>query len=287
MSRYKDLFSIDRMAKVLGVSRGGFYKYLKRPLSARAQEDVRLGCMIKRVNSENRQVYGYRRLRSALMDEGEAISKSRVIRLMKKYNIVVRYKKPFRTTTQSDHENPISPNILSRDFSASRPNEKWVSDISYIPTQAGFLYLAVIIDLFSRMVVGMCISSSLSRHVLLNAFNQASVRRNNPEGILFHSDQGVQYASEDFRERLANNLAIQSMSRRGNCWDNAVSESFFCTLKRELMLNRKFSSKEEARNALFDYVEVFYNRKRKHSSLGYLPPSEFEGRFIKERIAVN
>jgi len=138
MSRYKDLFSIDRMAKVLGVSRGGFYKYLKRPLSARAQEDVRLGCMIKRVNSENRQVYGYRRLRSALMDEGEAISKSRVIRLMKKYNIVVRYKKPFRTTTQSDHENPISPNILSRDFSASRPNEKWVSDISYIPTQAGF-----------------------------------------------------------------------------------------------------------------------------------------------------
>jgi putative transposase len=202
---------------------------------------------------------------------------------MKTHHIHVKYKKPFRITTQSKHQNPISPNLLKRDFAATKPNEKWVSDISYIPTQTGFLYLAVIIDLYSRMVVGMSMSSSLSRHVILNAFSQDCLRRNRPQRVLFHSDRGIQYTSDDFRAMLLATKAIQSMSAKGNCWDNAVSESFFGTLKREVMLDRKSQNKEEAKTVLFDYIETFYNRKRKHSTLGYLPPLEFEKRFNQQR----
>ena len=286
MRRHSHLFSIDRMSHVLGVSRAGFYKYIRRPQSYRSQEDERLGCMIKKVHLDNLRAYGCRRLMDALKDQGESIGKSRVRRLMEKHNIIVKYKKPFRITTQSNHKNLISPNILGRNFSATQPNEKWVSDISYIPTQTGFLYLAVIIDLYSRMVVGIGMSSSLGKDLLLKAFHQASHRRSNPEGILFHSDQGVQYTSEDFRGVLSKKLTIQSMSRKGNCWDNAVCESFFSTLKRELMSDKKFINKEEAKTALFDYIEVFYNRKRKHSTLGYLPPFEFEKRFAQQRVGV-
>lgn len=276
MKKHKDEFSIERMSKVLGVSRAGFYRYINRRPSERSVEDTRLAGLLKKVHEENRRVYGYRRLILSLKDRGELVGKGRVIRLMKAHQIVARYKKPFRVTTQSSHKNEIAANLLGQDFSALKPNEKWVSDISYIPTQTGFLYLAVIIDLYSRMVVGMSMSSSLNRHLILHAFSQACLRRHKPKRILFHSDRGVQYTSEEFKNQLAANRAIQSMSRKGNCWDNAVSESFFSTLKRELLGGRKFANKEEAKTLLFDYIEIFYNRKRKHSAVGYLPPYEFE-----------
>lgn len=274
------------MSKILGVSKQGFYKFLGRAPSLRERENIRVASSLKSVHLASRRTYGHRRLYQELKSQGYSINKKRVIRLMKINNITPQYKKPFRVTTESGHGLKVSSNILARDFCASAPDQKWVSDISYIPTKEGFIYLAVIIDLYSRRVVGMQMSTTLNTQIIIDSFNQAMLHRC-PSHLLFHSDQGVQYASTDFRILLSKNQITQSMSRRGNCWDNAVSESFFGTLKQELLLNNKFHSKQHARESIFEYINVFYNRKRRHSTLGYLPPEEFEAKFYKSRNSVN
>ena len=283
---HKDSFSVERMSKILGVSKQGFYKFLSRTPSLRERENIRVASSLKAAHSLSRMTYGHRRLYEELKSQGYIVNKKRVIRLMKINNIAPKYKKPFRLTTSSNHGLRVSPNILARDFCATAPNQKWVSDISYIPTKEGFLYLAVIIDLYSRRIVGMQMSPMLNTRLIIDSFNQAMLHCS-PRHVLFHSDQGVQYASADFRNLLNKNQITQSMSRRGNCWDNAVSESFFGTLKQELMSNNKFLSKEDARESIFEYINVFYNRKRRHSTLGYLPPEEFEAIFYKSRDSVN
>jgi putative transposase len=206
---------------------------------------------------------------------------------MKKNSIVAKDKKPFRITTDSSHGLKVLPNILEREFSAPEPNRKWVSDISYIPTSEGFLSLAVIIDLFSRSVVGMHMATSMTKSLILSAFEQAIMRRSKPANFIFHSDQGSQYACDEFKAALKLRGIEQSMSRKVNCWDNAVAESFFGTLKLELMSDHKFPTKEEAKSSLFEYVEVFYNRKRRHSTLGYLAPEVYEAEFYTEKSTVN
>jgi len=286
MKAHKHRFSVERMSKILGVSKQGFYKFLRRTPSSRERENIRVASSLKTAHMASRRTYGHRRLYQELRAQGYSISKKRVIRLMKINNIIPKYKKPFRVTTMSNHGLRASPNILRREFGANAPNQKWVSDISYIPTKEGFIYLAVIIDLFSRQIVGMQMSTTLSTRLLTDSFNQAMLHRS-PCHLLFHSDQGVQYASLEFRNLLDKNKITQSMSRRGNCWDNAVSESFFGTLKLELMSNNKFHSKRHARESIFEYINVFYNRKRRHSTLGYLPPAEFEAKFYKSRNSVN
>jgi putative transposase len=287
MKGHKHLFSVERMSHVLGVSKQGFYRFLHRAPSLREQENTRLVVALKKAHLASRRTYGHRRLYKELNEQGVDIGKKRVIRLMKSNNIVAKAKKPFRLTTDSSHGLRILPNILEREFSARQPNQKWVSDISYIPTGEGFLYLAVIIDLFSRLVVGIHMATSMTQDLILNAFEQALVRRGKPTNFIFHSDQGSQYACDEFKSILKSRGVEQSMSRKGNCWDNAVAESFFGTLKLELMSDHKFSTRNEARSSIFEYVEVFYNRKRSHSTLGYLPPEVYEAEFYAGRFTVN
>ena len=212
-------------------------------------------------------------------------SRGHVARIMQLEHIWAVHKRKFRVTTDSEHELPVAENLLARDFAATRPNEKWVSDITYIRTREGWLYLAVIIDLFSRKVVGWSMRSDLKTGLLLEALSMAIRARKPPAGLIHHSDRGVQYASCLFQEALRQARMLCSMSRKGNCWDNAVAESFFSTLKRELIYpNSIFASKEDARSKIFSYIETWYNRLRKHSALKYLSPSEYE--FEKQNLSL-
>ena len=288
MKSHMHLFGVERMSKVLGVSKAGFYRYLAFTPSKRQQENSRLVSAIKAAHKKSRQTYGYRRIKFELEATGGiSVSNYKVLRLMKLNNIRAKAKRQYKTTTQSKHSLNISENRLQREFATTEPNKKWVSDITYIPTKEGFLYCAVILDLFSRKIVGMKMDDNLSRFLVIDAFSQAILRRKCPKGLMFHSDRGVQYASNEFRELLKYYGIVQSMSRKGNCWDNAVSESFFGTLKRDLMTDRKFKNRLEAQSAIFEYVEVFYNNDRRHSTLGYLSPNEFEVRFKSGRSIVN
>ena len=288
MKSFMRTFAVERMSKVLGVSTAGFYKYLAMAPSKRQQENSRLVSAIKLAHKKSRQTYGCRRMKIELQEtNGITISKNRVRKLMSLNGIRAKFKRRFITTTQSKHNYSVSDNRLQRDFIAQKPNEKWVSDITYIPTREGFLYCAVILDLFSRKVVGMRMDDNMSSSLVVAAFQQAILRRKRPTGFLFHSDRGVQYASKDFRSMIAGYGIQQSMSRKGNCWDNAVSESFFGTLKNELMSDLRFSTRKEAQGAIFEYVEVFYNNHRRHSTLGYLPPNEYEARFENGRLTVH
>ncbi len=215
------------MSNILGVSKQGFYQHLKRRPSKREQENARLANLLKIAHLDSLKTYGHRRLHKELEAAGHFVSRGRVLRLMKANKIVPKRKRCFRVTTQSNHTFKVAENKLNRQFTANKPNEKWVSDITYIPTKEGFLYLAVILDIFSRKVVGMKMDSTLKGQLVISAFQQAMMRRNNPSGTLFHSDRGVQYACKKFCSMLQANETKQSMSRKGNCWDNAVAESFF------------------------------------------------------------
>jgi putative transposase len=266
------------MAEALELSRSGYYAGRKRPESRREEENRVLVKKIEVVHQANRQVYGSPRMTVELKDQGVACSRNRVARLMKENGIAARTKRKFKVTTGSKHQFPVAPNLLQQSFTADHPNRVWASDITYIATGEGWLYLAIIRDLHSRAVVGWSMQERLQRDLVLDAFKQAVMRRRPLPGLIFHSDRGVQYACSDFRELLADHQAVQSMSGRGNCYDNAVSESFFGTLKTELVYLSRFRTRAEAREAIFDYIEIFYNRQRRHSTLGYLSPAEFERR---------
>jgi len=265
------------MCKTLEVSRSGFYTWLGRSESDRAREDRRLTALIRGIFAESRKTYGVPRTHRTLQERGVCCSRKRVGRLMKGAGLRPKMVRKFRVkTTDSNHSNPIAPDLLGRDFSAKRPNQAWVSDITYIPTDEGWLYLASTMDLYSRLIVGWSMSASLETKVVIDALQMAIGRRSPLVGLVHHSDRGVQYTSGDFRKLLKVHGIQSSMSRKGNCYDNAAKESFFHTLKTELIHHEHYRSRAEAKASVFDYIEAFYNRLRMHSTLGYRSPARFE-----------
>ena len=272
----KARFPVRLMCRLLEVSRSGFYAWLKRRDSLELN-DRRLLQLIREIFAQSRETYGSPRIYRELRTRGVRCDKARVERLMRENEITPPRKKKYRVTTDSNHKNPVAPNVLQRDFTSPAPNRRWVSDITYVWTWAGWLYLAIVLDLFSRRVVGWAMDSRLDTESLtLNALHMALRNRAPDRGLIHHSDRGTQYTSGDFQKVLDARGIVCSMSRRGNCWDNAVAESFFATLKLDLVFRRTFRTRREARQAIFNYIEVFYNRQRRHSYLGYLSPAEFE-----------
>lgn len=276
---YQETFSVQRMCRIFEVSPSGYYAWRDRPLSKRAQENARLLAEIKDIHQLSRQSYGSPRVHAELLARGLSGGKNRVARLMRAANVRARRKKRRQQTTDSHHAYPVVPNLLNRDFEAQRPNEKWLSDITYIWTQEGWLYLATVLDLFSRKIVGWAMENTLASCLVEKAFRMAVQTRNPPAGLLHHSDRGSQYAGDPYQVQLANYRMQVSMSRTGNCYDNAPMESFFSTLKVEQVHFQDYESRKEARTDIFAYIEGFYNRIRRHSSLGYLSPVEFERQY--------
>jgi putative transposase len=264
------------MCGVLAVSESGLYAWRKRPTCRRKREDAHLMQEIQQVFEKHQGRYGSPRIHRDLHDEGITCSRKRVARLMRAEELSARSKQRRVVTTKRDEAHPVAPNLLNREFQAKGPNKKWVADITYIPTAQGWLYLAVILDLYSRMVVGWSMSSNCDESLVERALEQALARRRPPGGLLHHSDRGSQYTSHAYQAYLKRHGIQASMSRKGNCWDNAVMESFFGTLKDECVRETIYSSRDEARVALFTYMEVYYNRLRRHSTLGYVSPFNYE-----------
>jgi putative transposase len=264
------------MCKILEVGRSSYYDWLNGPNSSNLLEKQRLMEKIKMIFTRSRMTYGTRRIKKALNKEGVQISRNRIKKLMAELGLMVKTKKRFKATTDSKHQMPVAENLLNRQFSVDKPNKYYVGDITYIDTEEGWLYLAVVIDLFSRQIVGWTIDKNMKAELVNRALLKAIWKRKPPRGLVWHTDRGSQYASNSHRKILKEHGIIQSMSRKGNCWDNAVSESFFHTLKTELIYHIKFKTREEAKQAIFEYIEVFYNRVRMHSANDYLSPVEYE-----------
>ena len=268
---------IARQCRMLRVSSSGFYAWKSRPESAHAQQDRRLRVLVRASFEESRGRYGSPRVHEDLIDLKVRVGRKRLVRLMQEDGLVARKRKRFKSTTMSDHDQPIAANLLDRRFEAEAPNQRWVGDTTeFVVGSSGKLYLAAILDLYSRFLVGWAVSAVNDRHVVIKALEMALKRRSPEAGLLHHSDQGCTYASEDYRGILDGRGITCSMSRRGNCHDNAVMESFFSTLKSEL--REHFDSCGEAKMELFDYIEVFYNQRRRHSTIGQISPAEFERR---------
>ena len=276
IEQHKHEFPIVTMCQVLGVSESGFYAWRKRPACQRQREDAQLTQEIRQVFVTHRGRYGSPRIYRELKDQGRRISRKRVARLMCEADMSARRKRRRVLTTRRDVTHPVASNALNREFTATEPNTKWATDITYIPTTQGWLYLAVILDLYSRAVVGWSMSANCDEELAETALKMAVVRRRPKAGLLHHSDRGCQYTSKAYRQRLEQADMIVSMSRKGNCWDNAAMESFFGTLKEECVGTTIYSSHEQARQALFEYLEVYYNRQRRHSTLGYVSPFVYE-----------
>lgn len=267
------------MCRVLAVSESGYYTWRRRGPNPREAADTALVEQIRAVHTASRQTYGSRRVTAALRQRGQVVNHKRVERLMRLHGLQGcdrRKRRP--VTTQSRHPYPVAANLLARDFSAEAPNQKWLGDISYIDTREGFLYLASLEDVFSRKIVGWAMADTMDAALVERALVMALTRRDPPPGLLHHSDRGGQYASQLYQAVLARQAMTPSMSRAGDCYDNAMMESFFATLKTECAV-RPFSTRDRARNAIFDYIETFYNRQRLHSALGYLSPEQFEIQF--------
>jgi putative transposase len=269
------------MCAVLKVSASGFYAWLRSTPSARDQKDERLKVLIGESFARSRQTYGSPRVHADLI--GEKVGRNRVIRLMQSGKLVARVRRRYRSTTMSDHDQPIADNLLNREFESTAPNQRWVGDTTELLTSTGKFYLAAIVDLYARVVVGWAMSAVNDRHLTIAALDQALRRRCPGAGLLHHSDQGSTYASEDYQKVLRANGITCSMSRRGNCYDNAVMESWFSTFKFEL--GETFESIRRAKDLAFDYIEVFYNQQRRHSSIGYVSPAEHERRFHTQQLA--
>ena len=273
----RSAFAVEKMCQVLVVSRSGYYDWIDRPESQRSLENRSLVEAIKVIHKKSRETYGSPRVTDELHECGFSCSRHRVARLMSKHGIKAKTKKKYKVTTHSDHSFPIAPNFLKQDFWTNAAHRIWLSDITYIRTCEGWLYLTIILDAYTRKIVGWSMSDRLNaRYTTIPAFLQAVKRYQPLPGLIFHSDRGIQYACDDFRGLLKTFKAIQSMSGKGNCYDNAVAESFFHTLKTELVYHEAYRTRLEAKASLFEYMEVFYNRFRKHSSLGYKSPEEYE-----------
>ena len=268
---------------MLKVSRSGFYAWLKRPKSERKRESAMILEVIRTVRKEQpkKQVYGSPRMAIELNEMGLSCGKNRVARIMQKNDIRAKTKKKFKQTTDSQHKYPIAPNLLARKFKVNAPDKVYVTDITYIWTSEGWMYLAVVLDLFSRMVVGWAMNSRMTRELVIEALNRAISSRNPGKGLIVHSDKGSQYASHDYRALLARHGFRQSMSGKGNCYDNAVAESFFHTMKTEWVFFEKYQTRAQAKISVFDYIETFYNRERRHSTLNYLSPWDYELKYAR------
>lgn len=258
------------------ISRSSYYQWLNDPESTRITEDNYLMEKIKSIFQISRRSYGSRRIRIVLLNEGIIISRRRVIRLMKAAELICKTKRKFKATTDSKHNKPVAPNLLARNFTINEPNRFYVGDITYIPTNEGWLYLATVIDLYSRKIVGWSMDNNMKAELVNKALLMAIWTRKPDSGLIWHTDRGSQYVSDSHLRIIKQHNIIQSMSRKGNCWDNAVAESFFHTLKTELTHLQKFKTREEAKHAIFEYIEVFYNRIRIHSANDYLSPTDYE-----------
>jgi len=276
MKDHQAEFPVSVMCSVFQVSRSGYYSWIKRPESKRSRENNELAQEIAEIHRESNGIYGCPKIHGELQRRGKRHGKNRIARLMRKDGLHAKTKRKFRVTTDSSHSQPVAANLLNREFSPARPNQAWACDITYIWTAEGWLYLAIVMDLFSRTIVGWSMAERMTRQLVMNALTLVAKRRNPPRGLLHHSDRGSLYASDDYQALLAKRGMICSMSRTGNCWDNAPAESFFGILKRELVFHNRYQSRAQARQSIFDYIERFYNRRRIHSSLGYLTPNEFE-----------
>jgi putative transposase len=269
-------FRMRSMCRVLRVSASGYYGWLKRPESVRAAEDHRLVQRIRDIHRRSREAYGTRRVWKQLQAEGLICGRQRVARLRRAHDIVTRRRRRFRITTHSKHRGWIAPNVLQRNFRAHQPNRVWAGDVTFIATRSGWLYLAILLDLHSRRVVGWSMSERNDLLLVSAALRMAIAQRKPEPGLIHHTDRGRLYAALDYRKLMAQHGLLPSMSRKKDCWDNAVAESFFATLKHELLRGRNYPTRDHARREIFEYIEVFYNRKRLHQTLDYHSPVAFE-----------
>jgi transposase InsO family protein len=281
----KAIYPVRVLCRTLAVSCTGFYAWCRRGLSLRAQQDAALKVEIRAAHAASGKRYGSPRIHADLKAENQHVGRKRVARLMREEGLEGQRKRRFRVTTDSRHSHPVAANALNRNFTASAPNKIWVTDITYIWTREGWMYLAAILDLFSRRVVGWSMDSHIDRTLALDALAMALKTRRPEPGLLHHSDRGVQYASLDYQSQLRDGGIICSMSRKGDCWDNAVAESFFSTLKAELVHRTDYVSRSQARASVFEYIEAFYNGRRRHSALGYVSPVEHEVAAARKALA--
>lgn len=280
--------SISKLCECLQVSQSGYFAWALRQTSpgTRAREDQRLAAEIEAIHARSRQTYGSPRIQAELLHRGHRHGRKRIARLMIQAGLCGRQRARYRVhTTDSNHDHPIAPNRLAEAPSPTAPDQTWVADITYIPTHEGWLYLAAILDLFSRRIVGWAMSDAIDSTLVRGALSMALLHRHPPAGLLFHTDRGVQYAAGSFREALGHAGLVPSMSRRANCYDNAAMESFWSTLKLELVYRRDFATRQQARAEIFDYLEAFYNRQRIHTSLGGLSPASFELAALESPLA--
>jgi transposase InsO family protein len=273
---HRGRWPVRLMCRVLRVSPGGYYDWRGRPRSRRAARHDALVVAIKAVHGEVKARYGSPRIHAELVARGETCCVNTVARLMRREGIAAKTKRKFRVTTDSNHDRPVAENVLDRQFEPEAPDRAWTADITYVATGEGWLYLAAVEDLYSRRIVGWSMSSRIDSRLVVDALAMALAQRLPGEGLVAHSDRGSQYASEHYQGLLASHGITCSMSRRANCWDNAPMESFFASLKKELTRGEIFATREEARASIFEYIEVFFNRIRRHSSLGYMSPAEYE-----------
>ena len=281
---WKASWPIAVQCAVLGVSRSGYYAWNGRPIARREREDAELVVEIAAAYETGRRAYGSPRVHRELRAKGRRVSRKRVARLMRREGIFARRKQRFRKTTDSNHKSPIAPNVLDRKFDVALPNTAWVTDVTYVYTNEGWLYLAAILDLFSRRVVGWAASANNDRALAISALDRAVAARTPRAGLVHHSDRGSVYASRDYGDALTDLGAIKSMSNKGDCWDNAVAESFFATIKGEMIDHEDYRTRQSAIAAIGEYIDRFYNPSRRHSALDYVSPIEFELKFMSRQF---
>lgn len=276
MKEHQKEYSVRAMCRVMRVSASGYYDWRKRGPSMRQQANVRLDGQIRAVFAEHRERYGSPRITLELKEKGILSSENRVAMRMKLLGLVAKARKKYKATTQSNHSLPVFENRLQQDFTADRPNQKWVGDITYVWTSEGWLYLAVVMDVYSRLIIGWAMSERMTATLATDALTMALWRRSFPKGVLFHSDRGSQYASKIFQDLLETHAFVGSMSKKGDCFDNAAMESFFHSLKVEEIHDQRYATRDQAKQSIFEYIEMYYNRKRRHSFTQGLSPAAFE-----------
>jgi len=278
ISEHQNDYPVAIMCLVLDVSDSGYYDWLNREPSAQQQRREKIAHAASEFYFQSNRIYGYRKIWQDLLEDGIVCSDETVRRIMSQLGLYSRVKRKFVVTTDSNHHEPIADNVMERDFNADKPNRKWVADITYIATGEGWLYLAAVMDLYSRRIIGWSMSERIDTALVESALEMAIYQRRPDAGLIHHSDRGVQYAAYGYQQKLKDLDIICSMSRKGDCWDNAAMESFFGRLKTEWVYGKKYGNRETAKKDLFNYIEVFYNRKRRHASLGYVSPVAFEVR---------
>jgi putative transposase len=282
MKQWRLRFPVDVMSRVFAVSRSGFYAWLKRPPSRKSQSDERLKVAIKAAHELSRETYGVRRLQPELAAGGFAVGRDRIARLRRELGLRCRQKRKFKATTNSNHSLPVAENLLGQTFAPSAPNQVWVTDLTYIPTREGWLYLAGIKDVFTCEIVGYAMGERMTQELTAQALFRAVQQKRPAAGLIHHSDRGSQYCAHDYRKLLDQFGMRASMSRKGNCYDNAPMESFWGSLKNELVHHQRYATRAHAQAAIREYVEIFYNRQRRHSRLGYLAPAVFAQKFSRQ-----